>query len=148
MLMNFYCGGMTTKDEMYIIKEDSKYIWLCDDEDGNDTQWQFDKKTGECLNDNTFLGARRSIEVGEDTKESIIKTSVTKDNIVIKIPNGFIINTFSEDFDSECKIKHKNKFLKEFAKEVVEQLINNEIIANINETLSDSENVKWLDEEE
>ena len=81
-------------------------------------------------------------------EECIIKTSVTKDNVIIKIPNTFIIDTFNEDFDSECKIKYKNKFLKEFAKEIVEQLINNEIISNINEDLSDSENVKWLDNEE
>lgn len=77
----------------------------------------------------------------------VIKTSVTKDSIVIKIPNEFIINTFNEDFDGECKVKYKNKFLKEFAEEIVEQLINNEIIADVNEALSDSENVKWLAEE-
>ena len=148
MLMNFYGGGMTTKEEMYIIEENSEYIQLCGDEDGNDTIWKFDKITGDCLNDNTFLGCKRSINVGEDTKESIIKTSVTKDNIIIKIPNEFIINTFNEDFDSECKIKYKNKFLKEFADEIVEQLINNEVISNVNENLADSENVKWLEDEE
>ena len=81
-------------------------------------------------------------------EDKIIETNVTKDNVVIKIPNEFIINTFNEDFDGECKVKYKNKFLKEFAKEIVEQLINNEIIADINESLSDSENVKWLGDEE
>ena len=78
----------------------------------------------------------------------VIKANVTKDSVVIKIPNEFIINTFNEDFDSECKIKYKNKFLKEFADEIVEQLINNDIIVSINEYLADSDNVKWLDEED
>ena len=152
MLMNFYGGGMTTKEEMYIIDEDSEYIQLCGDEEGNDTIWKFDKITGDCLNDNTFLGCKRSInvdEVDEVVEESVIKTSVTKDNIIIKIPNEFIINTFNEDFDSEeYKIKYKNKFLKEFADEIVEQLINNDIIVSINEYLADSDNVKWLGDEE
>jgi hypothetical protein len=78
----------------------------------------------------------------------VIKANVTKDSVVIKIPNEFIINTFNEDFDGECKIKYKNKFLKEFANEIIEQLINNEILADVNESLSDSENVKWLDDDE
>jgi len=77
----------------------------------------------------------------------VIKANVTKDSVVIKIPNEFIINTFNEDFDGECKIKYKNKFLKEFADEIVEQLINNEVISNVNENLADSENVKWLEED-
>ena len=77
----------------------------------------------------------------------VIKANVTKDSVVIKIPNEFIINTFNEDFDSECKIKYKNKFLKEFADEIVEQLINNEVISNVNENLADSETVKWLGED-
>ena len=27
MLMNFYCGGITTKEEMYKINEDNEYIY-------------------------------------------------------------------------------------------------------------------------
>ena len=81
-------------------------------------------------------------------EDKIIETNVTKDNVVIKIPNEFIINTFNEDFDGECKVKYKNKFLKEFAEEIVEQLIINEIVEDVNQTLSEGENVKWLDDEE
>ena len=77
----------------------------------------------------------------------VIKANVTKDSVVIKIPNEFIVNTFNEDFDGECKITYRNKFLKEFADEIVEQLINNEVISNVNEDLADSENVKWLEED-
>lgn len=82
-------------------------------------------------------------------EERIIETSVTKDNIVIKIPNSFIIDSFNEDFEGECKVKYKNKFLKEFAKEVVEWMINNDILSDVNVILSDdSDNIKWLDDEE
>ena len=81
-------------------------------------------------------------------EERIIEANVTKDNIVIKIPNSFIINGFNEDFGGIGKVKYKNKFLKEFAKEVVEWMINNDILADVNEALSDSDNIKWLDDEE
>ena len=80
-------------------------------------------------------------------EECVIETSVTKDNVIIKIPNIFIIDTFNEEFNSECKIKYKNKFLKEFANEIVGQLINNDVMADVNETLSDGKNVKWLEED-
>lgn len=63
MLMNFHCAGVISKEEMYVVNEDNEFVYLCDDEDGYDTVWQFNKKTGECINDNTMFGSKRTIDV-------------------------------------------------------------------------------------
>lgn len=65
--MCFYLNGWISKEEMYVVNETTNKVYLCDRENPNkyndDTIYEFDKVTGECLNDNDFLGARRYLEV-------------------------------------------------------------------------------------
>jgi len=56
--LNFHCAGVTSHEEMTIIDFDEKTITTDDCEDGR----KFDRKTGECLNDTTSFGARRTID--------------------------------------------------------------------------------------
>jgi len=58
LTMFFEAGGMTSDEEIEIIDVDEKHVYLERDEDET---WKFSLKTGKCLNDNTFMGARRYI---------------------------------------------------------------------------------------
>ena len=59
LIMNFHFMGITSKEEEEImdINENTVSLHRSDDE-----VWVFDLKTGKCLNDNTYMGAYRTIE--------------------------------------------------------------------------------------
>lgn len=79
---------------------------------------------------------------------SIINTKVTRDKVVIEIPNEWIINDFAEMVaDFKVKGNRKRKFLKEVAEQLEEHIIQEDVLANIYECLLDSENVKYLEED-
>jgi hypothetical protein len=56
--MYFHLAGVVSEEVLPVHEETEKTISLKDD----DTIWQFDKKTGKCLNDNTAFGAKRTIK--------------------------------------------------------------------------------------
>lgn len=54
---NFYGFGLVSQEETEIIKITEKYIQISDGE----PEYKFDRKTGKCLNDNTFAGCYRTL---------------------------------------------------------------------------------------
>ena len=65
--MCFSFAGIVSEEQVIIIKITDKEIIIEDvwhsDESGEEENGRFDRKTGKCLNDNTYLGARRSIKI-------------------------------------------------------------------------------------
>jgi hypothetical protein len=65
VIMYFYSFGVETSTKLKVLKEDETTIILDEwgkDDKGNEGYRQFDKKSGRCINDLTFLGARRYIK--------------------------------------------------------------------------------------
>jgi hypothetical protein len=60
VVMYFHCAGMVS-EETYLIEDIKGSLLYLDDD--NDELRCFNMKTGVCLNDNTFLGAYRTIEI-------------------------------------------------------------------------------------
>lgn len=58
--MYFKLAGITSLEDEEVAKEDGKYIYIQRDEDGR--FWQFEKKSGKCINDYTAFGAKRYID--------------------------------------------------------------------------------------
>jgi len=55
IIMFFHCAGLVSEEEWEVTNIDENTIEL-----GN--EWNFDKKTGKCLNDNNMFGAKRTIK--------------------------------------------------------------------------------------
>ena len=55
IVMFFHCAGLVSKEECEITNFDNETVEL-------DDQWIFNKSDGTCINDNTFMGAKRTIE--------------------------------------------------------------------------------------
>ncbi len=60
--MAFHMGGLITYENMEVIDVDGDNI-LLDKGSGIEDAWMFNVKTGNCLNDNNFLGAFRKLVV-------------------------------------------------------------------------------------
>ena len=58
--MAFYGAGVTSREKHIISNFDSKFIWISTENSKGDF-YKFDRKTGKCLNDNTFGGFSRTI---------------------------------------------------------------------------------------
>jgi len=54
---NFHGFGLISQEETFITKVGKDYIQV----DAGEPEYKFDKKTGECLNDNTYMGCRRTL---------------------------------------------------------------------------------------
>lgn len=63
--MYFHYAGLVSKEKTVVVEVDDKFVHL---DRGGDEPWKFDMKTGECLNDNTWGGARRTIEACHTSK--------------------------------------------------------------------------------
>lgn len=57
--MYFHCFGTTSKEKTKVVDISDDYVYL---ERDDDRTWKFDRKTGECLNDETMFGAKRTID--------------------------------------------------------------------------------------
>lgn len=57
--MFFFFGGITTTEKIEVMEVTDEFVFLAR---GSTSTWQFSRKTGKCLNDNTFMGARRFIK--------------------------------------------------------------------------------------
>ena len=64
-IMQFHCCGIVSEENHKIIKKDGDIITLDTDED-LDKCYRFNLKTGKCLNDNTALGAKRTLKLKTD----------------------------------------------------------------------------------
>ena len=53
--MRFDCFGVTSFEDVTVIKFDETTITV-------DNEKVFDRKTGKCLNDNVYMGGKRSIK--------------------------------------------------------------------------------------
>ena len=65
MVMYFSIAGETSEDNCIVMDIDDDTVSLNDifeDEDGNKSYRKFDRKTGECLNDNNWMGGKRRIK--------------------------------------------------------------------------------------
>ena len=60
LTMYFNLGGMTSDEETEIVEITDNYIFLKRDEE---REWKFSKKSGKCMNDNTEMGASRTIDI-------------------------------------------------------------------------------------
>lgn len=58
--MYFHCFGVTSESEQTIVSFDEKTVDISD-YNNEDQPRKFYRKTGKCLNDNTFGGAHRTI---------------------------------------------------------------------------------------
>lgn len=61
-IMKFFCAGTVSEEEYEVRQEKDGIIWLDTDENLNQCK-QFDIKTGECLNDSTAFGAKRTLKL-------------------------------------------------------------------------------------
>lgn len=57
MKFNFHCAGVISQEKTIVTKVGRSYIQISHGE----PEYQFDKKTGKCLNDSTSFGAHRSL---------------------------------------------------------------------------------------
>lgn len=80
--------------------------------------------------------------------EKIISTKITNKDVVIKIPKSFIVNDFNEMVEGyKVKGNKKNKFIEEFANQLLEYVENNDVFSEIyDELMSDEEIVKEIEE--
>ncbi len=65
MTMFFNIAGETTQDDCIVVEIDNDTVSLNEvfyDEDDNECYRKFDRKTGQCLNDQTWGGGRRWIQ--------------------------------------------------------------------------------------
>ena len=63
--MYFFMAGVVSEEELEVIEIDEDTVTLNEegtDDEGNEVFRKFDRKTGKCLNDNTWMGARRYIK--------------------------------------------------------------------------------------
>jgi len=54
---NFHGFGMVSQEETEVIEVKNNVITISDGE----PEYQFDAKTGKCLNDNTYMGCKRTL---------------------------------------------------------------------------------------
>lgn len=54
---NFHGFGMVSQEETEVIKVDNNVITVSDGE----PEYEFDAKTGKCLNDNTYMNCKRTL---------------------------------------------------------------------------------------
>lgn len=57
--MAFHGFGVTSYEDVEVINENENIVYLYKNEDGD--TWKFDKKTGQCLNDETEFDCYRTI---------------------------------------------------------------------------------------
>ena len=58
---NFHGFGLTSKEEAVIYKVTKEYIQI--DAEDEECMYKFCRKTGKCLNDNTYMGCKRTMDL-------------------------------------------------------------------------------------
>lgn len=63
--MLFHCAGVTTKEQWPVLKvlKSKNIVILHTDEYEEKECYKFDMTTGECLNDNTDFGCKRTLKI-------------------------------------------------------------------------------------
>ena len=61
-VMEFHLMGVTSEEEYEVVKVEKNIVILDTDEDLKRC-FKFDSTTGECLNDNTHMGAKRTLKL-------------------------------------------------------------------------------------
>lgn len=56
--MYFHCAGVVSEEQLDVIAVDKTTITL----DDGEIERKFERKSGKCLNDNNFLGAKRTVD--------------------------------------------------------------------------------------
>jgi hypothetical protein len=57
ILFNFHCAGVVSQEETTVTKVGKDYIQISDGE----PEYRFDKKTGNCLNENNYFNSKRTL---------------------------------------------------------------------------------------
>ena len=57
IIFNFHCAGVVSQAESIVTKVGRDYIQI---EDG-EPEYKFDKKTGKCINEESYFGAYRTL---------------------------------------------------------------------------------------